>query len=461
MEIRVWSEQPDTQNIGADRVETRVNRRLAPHLLTAALRRGESLQAAIADTPGIDPGVLRISALDLLGRHPYETHIEPEGTPDAHTLGLVAEMADTIATMAQQELERPKTTALIYAAELHAALGHRDRVMAVLAALPQNMENPLLIMSEDLIRIIGAPEALEIYRNAGGQRTSFLLDLAEADTDQTRAGQYLEQAFSEFQTQKIFPDFSGMEKTANRAAALGLDELSLRLARRLDEQAQTAPSALPVFPHLRAARALLNARAPETEVRASLARAEAAIPGNPYKVVGVGVIGGAYRWSNSGLNAEARRDIARLHARLGEFSKAVQIMEGIDQPVFSWNAMLSADIPVDGLADLLAASEGILPRDGHAYVRAQLAQTLLFSSDTERTRNWARATANDLLTMKKFDGERAALIYSTLARLGTRLNDPDIERLALHRLAEAALASRDYGDLIRAGFNWHKAGMAQ
>lgn len=404
--MRVESGKQRAQEIPPETIEASVNRRLAPHLLAAALRGGGNLQAAMADTPGVDTGVLYIGALDLLGRHPYDTNTAPEERPADRTRAVVSEIAATIATLAQQQPEKPRANALIHAAELHAALGQRDRAMAVLAALPQNMENPLLIMSKDLIRIIGAPEALRMYRDAGGQRTSFLLAIAEAETDGTRATKDLEQAFSEFQAQKIFPDFRGMENTVERAAALGLDALSLRLARALAEQAQTAPFALPVFPHLTAARALLSAKAPEAEVRASLARAEAAIPGNPNKVVAVGAIGGAYRWGKSGLASEARRDIATMQARLGDVSKAVHIMEGIDQPVFAWNDMLSADIPLDALNDLLAASENILPDDGQAYLRAQLAQRLLGRSDTELMRTWARATAHDLLEAKRFDGAR-------------------------------------------------------
>lgn len=67
LELRVESEKDrPPENMGAA-----VNRRLASHRITAAIRNGIDLETAIDSTPGVDPGVLWISALDLLGRNPY------------------------------------------------------------------------------------------------------------------------------------------------------------------------------------------------------------------------------------------------------------------------------------------------------------------------------------------------------------------------------------------------------
>lgn len=455
LELRILS--------GKDRppknVEAAVNIRLASHRITEAIRRGESLQTAMDATPAVEPGALWISALDLLGRSPYGASARPKVKPNERTLSIVSNIADAIAILAENETENSRTSHLIYAAELQVALGNRDGAIQLLEALPRT-EDPFIFPTEDLVRLVGSQTVLRLYREAGGARPNILLTAASAESELTLAKGYLERAFSEFSSRDPWPDFRWMERTVHRAVSLGLDELSLRLARELVLQAQTKHSAFPVFPHLDAARALMAARASEIEIRESLVLAESFFPRDERAVVRLGVVSGAIVWGSSGLDAQARREIANLRARLGDVGAAIQMMDGIDYPVFAWNDMLTSDIPLEHVEALLGAASDILSKEEYAYVRAQHAQELLFFGGTESQRSWALVTATDLLQGQQLNGDRAANIYSSLGRVGRKLNDPSIERLALINMAQVALNSRSFRDLISAGFQWHQSDLS-
>ncbi len=452
LELRVVSEKERPP----ENVEATVNRRLASHRITAAIRNCIDLDTAIERTPDVDPGVLRISALDLLGRNPYSVRSGPRIIPDDQVLGVVSDIAERIARMAQEEPERPPTSQLMYAAELQTALGNRTEVIQLLEALPQT-NDPRINPSEDLIRLIGSQDALRLYGEAGGSRPNILLTVASAETDPSLATEYLERAFTEFSSEEPWPDFDWMERTVVRAARLGLHSLALKLARELGNQADTAPSAFPVFPHIKAARALMIASADESEVRDRLERAQSFFPPNNSETVGIGVVSGAIVWGSSGLDAQARREIANLRARMGESDAAIQIMDGIDDPVFAWNNMLTSDIPIETLDRLLDAASDALSSEEHAYIRAQHAQKMLFFGEAEEQRRWAQEEASALLQAEELDGDHAVLIYSTLTRIGARLGDQEIEATALERMAYAALSSREFSELITAGFNWYQS----
>lgn len=60
------------------------------------------------------------------------------------------------------------------------------------------------------------------------------------------------------------------------------------------------------------------------------------------------------------------------------------------------------------------------------------------------------------LTDLGVDGDRAVLIYSTLTRIGAQLGDQEIQRMALERMADAALSSREFSELITTGYHWYQ-----
>jgi tetratricopeptide (TPR) repeat protein len=404
----------------------------------------------------VDPGVLWISALDLLERKPYGPSIGLRRTTDDETLVIVSNMAAMIAAMALNEAERPRLSHLVYAAELQAALGNHEEVIQLLEQIPPT-EDPYINLTEDLVRLIGSETALRLYNEVGGSRPNILLTAASAESDPDRSTAYLERAYEQFSNEKPWPDFDWMERTVKRSADLGHANLTLQLARDLALQAQTNQSAFPVFSHIKATRGLIAAQADESEIRQSLELAEGSFPQNDKEVVGIGVVSGPIVWGRSGLDAQARREIANLRGRLGDIEAAIQSMEGIEDPVFAWNDMLSADIPIEHINALLDAANAVLPTEGYYYVRAQLAAEMAHTDKAEAQRSWALSTATDILQAQQLDGDRAVVIYTSLARVGAGLEAPNIESLALERMAQAALISRDYGDLISAGFLWHQS----
>jgi len=440
----------------AENVEDSVNRRLASRRISAAIRRGESLQSVVEQTPSVDPGVLYISARDLLGHSPYGQFTGLRRQPDDQTLIVASELATMIAAMAHNEPERPRISHLVYAAELQAVLGNRAEVIQLLEQIPPT-EDPILSLSEDIMRLIGSETALRLYHNAGGSRPNILLTAASAEPDAARAITYLDEAYDAFSTRTPWPDFTWMERTVERSAELGYYYHALQLAQDMAQKAQTEPSSFPVFPHIHASRALLLARADEVEVRHSLTLAESHFPKSDGEVVGIGFVSGLMRWGNSGLDAQARREMANLRARLGDVEAAIALMEDIEEPKIAWSSMLTSDISIEDLNLLLSAAKGALSTEGYSLVRAQLASEMTRTGKSEAQMSWGHATAIEILQSEQLEGDRAVIIYTILARVGDKLEDSAAESLALTRMAQAALNSRDYGDLISAGFHWRQS----
>ncbi|NNJ75079.1 MAG: hypothetical protein HKP56_07955, partial [Anderseniella sp.] len=317
-----------------EELESFVNRTLASHRIAAAIRSGESLQMALDQTPSVDPGVLWISALDLLGRNPYEVSIGQTTSPDDQTLIIVADIAAAIDTMARTEPGPLHTTHLIYAAELQAAAGNRIEVIQLLEQIPQT-ENSRINLTEDVVRLIGSETALRLYHSAGGRRPNLLLTAAVVEPDPARAVAYLDRAFEAFSTKTPWRDFNGMERTVRRSADLGYKDHALRLAREMAQKAQTEPASIPVFPYIMAARALLAAGAEKSEIRQSLNLAPSFFSQDDRKIVGMDVVDRPILWGTTGLGAQARREVANLRAQLGDMNISIRMMDGLKNSIFT------------------------------------------------------------------------------------------------------------------------------
>jgi hypothetical protein len=345
---------------------------------------------------------------------------------------------------------------MLYAAELQAALGNRAEAIRFLERVPKTKNSPINL-SEDLVGLIGSDTALRLYRNAGGTRPHILLKAAAQEPDPVRSTKYLDQAFEASTARSPWPDFEFMERTVRHSAKLGHHDQALNLAREMARQTHIKPAAFPVFPQIFAARAMMAAGAEELEVRQILDLAESSFPQNAGKVVGFGLVSGPIMWGNSGLDAEARREIANLRARLGDLDTARGMMDGLENPVFAWNDMLTPDIPTGHINSLLETAQTVLTVEEYAYVRAQLAASISRSVATEAQVEWAQNEAQDILQTDLLSGEWAVSIYTSVARVGASQQDKGLERAALDRLAQAALKSRSFNDLIQAGFEWHRS----
>ena len=437
-------------------VEATVNRMLASHRLTGALREGKSLQEAMEMTPGVGAGTLWITALDLLGRRPYGVPARDGSTADAIPRDVVSEIAQRIVDIAQNEPARPRISHLVEAAELHAALGSRDEALKALQSLPRT-DDASINPSENLMRLVGPSTFLQLYREAGGTHLSILLTAAAAEPDMTLAATYLEEAFTAFSTKKPFPEYVWMERIIERAVDLGLQPLALELARAFEDRADTEPAIFPVFAHIEAARVLLLAGADEGEVQARLDVALSTFRTKDGKTASDASEIGSIRWGTRRLDAQARREMATLKARLGETETAIAYMAGLEQPLFSWMSMLTSEIPVQDVDLLLLAARGALSDEELAYAKLQHAQQLLLSDTGEGQRVWAQAKATELAQSDMLTGEHAVRVYSMLSRIGALVEDQRLERLGLEQMAEAALKSRRYQDLLMAGFWWNRS----
>ncbi|WP_341864020.1 hypothetical protein [Gymnodinialimonas sp. 57CJ19] len=333
-----------------------VGRSVASHRVTHALAAGMPLADAVAQTPGADGGTLYISALSLLGGNPYGTPLPPRPDPTPEALATVADMADTIMRLATADPAQPRIYQMLYAAELHARLGNADAVVDVLAALPPT-DTPPVTLPTEVMALIGSDRALRLFRAAGGGGDArILLRAAAVEPDPARAAEHLQTAFAAFAEEQPWPDHRWMAATTRAVADLGLADVALQMARDLDTSAQTDPAFSRQFAHIAATQALIDAQAPEAEVRAALARAEAGIsprsrPGN-----------------------DARRALAQLRARLGDVAAATRWLDGIDRPSHAWGAMFGPDVPDTRRDALLEAAQSDLSPGGGVRLRAQVAE---------------------------------------------------------------------------------------
>ncbi len=428
-----------------------IDARLASHRITAAIRDGANPQDAFARTPGADAGALWISALDLLGRRPYGPAAAPR-LPDERIRAIVAEMADMIAAMAGTG--SPSARRLADAAELQAALGNREAATRILGLLPKGDRG--VVLSEDLVRLIGAETALDLCGGIADCRKRMLPRAAAAAADAESARAYLDEVFAIHTARRPWPDFTEMARVVELAARLGHREHALVLAQDVARIATTSRGVFPSFPHIAAARSLLAAGAESGEVRQALDLAEGEFPESGSKVVGFGIVSGPIQWDNFGLEAQARREIANLRARLGDLDAAIRMMEGIRDPAFAWREVLTPDIPIESLDRLLQAASPALTVEENAYVRACLAQDMVLFDVSGPHLNWATTTMDEILRAEPFDGERAVAIYGCIVRVAANRQDRTAERAALTRMGQVALASGDVASLHRAGLAWYR-----
>ena len=436
-------------------IEAGVHRRLASYRITAAIRKGESLKIAVENTPLADQTSIFISALDLLERNPYAVSAERQSTPGEQALTVVKDMAAMIAAMEEEDVKNIDVYALENAAELEAALGNRAMVIQLLEKIPDADRTPNL--SEDVIRVIGPATALQYYDKLGGNNPRILLRAASVEAVSERRARYLARAYDEFSKERRGPNFDSMEEVVHLSTKLGHPVLALKLARDLASKVRTTPLVLPVFLHLKATRSLMTAEAEESEISASLAPVENSFPKVKEEIVAFGSFGRPILWKKSGLDAQARVEVAKIRAKLGEVEAAIEVMDGVSSPVFAWRDLLSPAIPIEQLNALVDAAGAVLPKEDHAYVRAQLAEKMSRAGKSRLQKSWALSTAKDVLQAGGLDGKRAVTAYVSLAKTAARLKDHETERLALEEMGQAALSTRRYGDLIRAGFQWHQS----
>ena len=430
------------------------DRRVASHKIASAVRSGRKLDEAVGEIPEVNAGVLWITALDLLDRNPYGGARRLEKLPDEGRLEVVREIALQIEEFARDEADLPKTSHLVYAAELFAVEGDWDAALGALQKIPK-AEDAHIRMSVDLITFVGVEAALEIYHEAGGSSPHFLLTAAAAEEDIERAEELYEEAFVAFSSITPWPDFSFMHRTVQHAAEQEHSDLSLSLAREMAQQAETTPANFPVFGHIYAARALSAAGAPAEEIRENIDLALSLFPDDPSTLMGLGLVSGPILWGKSGLEAEARRGIANLLARIGELEEAERLMEGLENPVFSWNDMLTSEIPAEHFDGLLLAASKTLNVHELAYVRAQLAAEIFRKDVSAAHREWAILTASEIAQSELVSGERAVWTYTSVLRVAQRANRSDLQEVAYDRIAESAITSGSYTDLIQAGLEWH------
>ncbi|WP_204112968.1 hypothetical protein [Shimia biformata] len=434
----------------------RADRRVASHRLAAALRSGTPLADSIRDIPEMDAGVLWIAALDLLDRNPYGAARHPDTQPANWVLTTVSNMAHEIQVIAASGSERRKRSHFTYAAELFAAVGDRQAALDALLQIP-DAEDTYLHMSPDLIKAIGVDKARDLNSRAGKRMPLALLSLATAEDNDERAADLFVAAFDAFASRTPSPDFSFMFRTVRKAVDQGHADLSLRLAKQMAQLADKTPSSLPVFGHIDAARALSVAGAPESDIRESIDKALALFPENPSKIVGVGLVSGPIIWGASGLDASARIELSNLFARIGDLESAERLMDGLERPVGWWSSVLSPEIPVEHLAPLLLVASKTLNDSEMAYLRASLAADDVANHSTAEHRAWALSTVKNLLEGEALTGQIAVETYLFALRVATESGAADLNDLALERLARAAVNSGRYADLIRAGFEWHRA----
>lgn len=435
----------------AEEAAAKAARRLASHRLAAALGDGMSLDAALADIPAADGGSIWIAALKLLGRSPYGNNNDllPPTMDDRERRALIGEMADRIETLAAGGSARRRASLLHHAAELRGAIGDGDGARHALAQIPvSEMQTSL---SVDLLRTVGPETVLPDPAHVDAVHPLLWLNAARADDHPERARRYLDAAFLTFaDPERLWPDFSGLERLVRAAIEVGGPSLGLDFARTVAELARNARHPFAPFANIDAAEALLASGAPPDEVRASLDVAQAMFPADPHKAIAPSIVTGVIRWRNSGLEREARYMVAALRARIGDVEAVRPLMAGIGQPEHAWLAVLDRRIAVEHNERLLAwAAEDTPPHD-MAYLKAMLAQEIFLHEGSDRHRAWAKDTLERLVDgavpdTRPFHTQKV-IVYAARAA-----QEPALVQGATAGLVELAFKHGDGIGLIDAG----------
>ncbi|GHC57434.1 hypothetical protein [Neogemmobacter tilapiae] len=424
------------------------NRHVASHRMTAAIMGGQSPRDAFAQTAGADPGSIFISALDLWGDQPYGPRNVVRRLPDDKTRAIISEMAAMIAEKVSGSGPQ-SATYRAYAAELFALVGQRDDAVDVLRPLATD-ENWHERLNDEVFVLIGPEIAAELCGEKVDCQKEMQLRAAEVSGDVAVARTYLSDLFSKAARKEPWPDFTEMGEIIERTAERGDTEQALDFARELAALAQQKRGIFPAFPHIEAAKALALAGADTAEIRHSLDLAEADFPRKENEVVGIGMVSGPIQWGGFGLGAQASREIANLRARLGDIDAAVRLMQGIEQPDYAWSEVLTPDVPVDHLDQLLSAAKSALTEEDFAYVRACHAQELVLFDASQAHLAWSVATSEVILQEGLYGGHKAGWIYRCIATVGFDLKNSSIQRAAIESMGRSALESKDYSSLFRA-----------
>jgi tetratricopeptide (TPR) repeat protein len=434
----------------ADEARHEANARLAAPRLADAVRRGVSPADAYAAVPEVRYGNAYIAALDLLGASPYGSGF-PVRPPTEAEMQAVAGIAELLVTLAGSLRGGQQENALEYAAELYARLGQRDRALMIFRRIERDdswhgIVSPLLMDAD-----IGAI-ALERCNERPECRVRVLHRAAMVTGSDAEAEAMLREAFAIHLERQVWPDFDKMAEIVDLAVNRGNLDLALDLARELDRLAQSRDGAFPSFPHIEAARALLLSGAPLEDVRAALDRAEADMPGGGGAVIGLGHMG-PITWGG-GIGEDALRAQASLRAQIGDIDRAILLMEGIENPAYSWGSVLGPALPAATLDLLLPAAGATLRRGDQNHLRAQTAAEMFWWDGSPEQRDWALQTAREVMTIVDPAEEKALAICRAIARVAQGVDDSALWDDALTCAGQSALQSRDAAELLEAAALW-------
>jgi hypothetical protein len=442
--------------------EEQANTRVASARLARSIRQGTSLDQAMVEQPNIDQMALSIAAQHLVGQTRFGAFRGPDYPVNENLTNLAKQMAAKIVEMDPNARAGPRAYYLSLAAGVEVVLGDREAAINYLQQIPGRQET-INGYSKEMVRSLGAETALQFMRDTGTPSPEFLFILASVEKDPARVRDHLTEAFQRFATEWTRPHYQWMAVTISACIALNQRELGLSLAQQTQDMAKAEGEDLLFFDHLYVIDALVAAGAPIDEIRENLNGVKDKLPAGPQASSDPNPVPGYTYWFESHLDGQARRHIARIHAKLGDVEEAKNIAYGF--PPFThgnpsalvlWLESLEPGVSVEHLNRLFVAARGGLSDADVAYVKARMASLIIAHSRNEPAREWAMKAATDLLAEPLMAGANAANAYGELVELATHAEDLAIRQIAIDRLTAAAFHSRDGQDLIRAGFEHNR-----
>lgn len=444
--------------VGADG-RVGLGRRIARIQLLVLLEQGVDLEEAMRRVPNADAGILYLTALNLLGQDvdggPGDQHV-PSPAPQEGE--LVGRIATRIMEMREGQSNLGLAWNLSNAANLFAAVDDPDGARRAVAMLPAAGVSASL--SEEAFRVGGAVELVATLDRLGILKPANMLVAAGAAQRPEDAQGLIARAFSVAAGQTPWPDFTTMYDAVRRSQGLGHTRQSLDLARRMAVLAVETRYPFEVFGNLDAARALLVAGADRSEVSASLDRAESLFPDNPSSIAAIGLVSGPMRWGGSGLEVEAKTQLASVSAGIGDLERAKRMLQGIDEPA-SWLGLDYPTLPRPAADELLAIAEQQLSPHDHAYVIGQFVRFASFLESPPANQEWALRRARDLFLTGEIEGRHAEAIFTAIILAGHREGDERLTADALARMAQWALDERDPRGLVSAGILFEVVGRSR
>jgi hypothetical protein len=408
--------------------------------MLTAIRAGQRVADAIASVPASGDAIED----RMLIRRAGWALLDGLSPADARNAGLPDATRENLRSLAAIVMDRgaggnPAQRAgdAMDAATLLVLAGDREDALSLLRAVPPAPR--FASVDRELFELLPAAEVMAALPVAYATGAT-LRRAAEAEPQHSRATVWLSGAFDAAVRDDPHPDLWQMTSIVGLAERSGHGELARALAERVVAVAATEPGYFPVYPSIYAARALRLAGGPAERIAALLDRAEAQLPRDD-RAFGFSIHLGPVAWERSGLDTEARQQLAVERLHLGDVAAACRLLHPVGE-VHGWDISRADVLSSGSVETYLDCAARALTRREQNELRAGLAMAALASDDAAMA-SWAEDSLRDLGRHSPRSGPDAVRLWAAIHALAVKTESPSLELSSRRKLAYAAWRARD------------------